>query len=34
MYMYKAYRDTYRIVSSVSWYVLYRDVPISFHPYS
>ena len=33
MYMYKAYRDTYRIVSSVLWYVSYCDVPVSFHPY-
>ena len=33
MYMYIAYRDTYHIVSSVSWYVSYRDVPVSCHPY-
>ena len=30
--MYKAYRDMYRIMDSVSWYVSYRDVPVSFHP--
>ena len=33
MYTYKAYCDTYCIVGSVSWYVSYHDVPVSFHPY-
>ena len=27
------YRDTYRIVNQVSWYVLYRAKPVSAHPY-
>ena len=29
-----AYRDTYHIVTSVSRYVSYRDLPVSWHPYS
>ena len=29
----KVYRDAYRIVSPVSWYVSYHEVTVLFHPY-